>query len=847
MNKIRTGVHKFFQDFISALLRVWPIVLIEVVVLSVVLGVGLMYLDTEGDVEKAVEASRGRLIEDRDHMYDNFPNLPAVELIFMVSRGDNILTLDSYREILAFEAALKVEVEADNMKYEDLCFTPLPDLPCIVPGHPLEFWQVAPGVYDLSSVPNDEVLLAQINSGVSLAGIQVIYQFEFGKADPEDFMNQDGSNSLKKAKAVFYSYQMTGKNSLDDTMEDFEADLEDFCDDFNDNSDYIKAYTLTNTALRRIGDKNVGDNLAGTMVVGTPIVFFLLVVLHLRCSPYRSHANIALGTFLLVACSYFEGMGLTAWAGAKNTKTSAITAPFLSMMFLSTHSFFITSAFGRTQGSAKERVVQTYQAIGLPLLSCLMILTLAYSFLSIANLNRLQDICRDLAVISAFAIINYFTLMPVILFLEAKRQEAKVGDIFCVCCSSQDSEQSPKCRHFLLKVFAFVTKWPVMLGTFIVLLCVGGVTLYFASLVEFKSLPTWVFLSHDQGYKALAARDDYFEDTGVAVLVTSRNLELSLETQQSDLIQLAKDLRNCEDCEQDWLIKDSVVSWYDFFRSWVEGGLCTVANRTVSLTQTKVVPQPVFMPCLVTWLSSIDGLPFIPLIKFNAEGTDVDASILTVGMEVLELDGFYHVTTGLSDLRDLVESGPGATTVYTPPFLFWEHYLTCVVDFIITYVPTAVAMLLFSLFCLGSPIGAVLTLLLSACPFTASLATVDSDDTMTNHVALFILCVLFATSSDFYLYLLSDLAESKDIASSWSDSVVPILCKALCAVGGAVGMYTTTRISEHAKFVLVYAAVNIVMSLLVLPALYRGRKAAPKPITVRDEGHVEITTLRETI
>ena len=73
------------------------------------------------------------------------------------------------------------------------------------------------------------------------------------------------------------------------------------------------------------------------------------------------------------------------------------------------------------------------------------------------------------------------------------------------------------------------------------------------------------------------------------------------------MIEFEDRLQRCYLCKDSWFKKNTLISWYKDFNSWVSSGECT-AHRAGIEPFKKVVPAHVFYPCLWEYLETNFGI-----------------------------------------------------------------------------------------------------------------------------------------------------------------------------------------------------------------------------------------------
>lgn len=835
---LRVRVLNVLTTWVELVLRFFPVAIGVWAVVTIILGAGMMHLSSDDEIEAAVDSYDKTSFKAKEHFENAFPDASCLQLIYLISRHGTIFTLDAYTEIQAFDRRFRSEIETDGLYFKDLCYHLNPELPCLEINHPLSFWAKAYGVYDVSGVESEEELLAQINSGRNIGGNVVNTYQMFGKPKPEVYLNPDFSNNITQSSGVFYLVAMTGDDDLEDEVKDFEVEIEDFLDEFNDDALYIKASAITFQGVPRSSSKMIQENVGILVVAGLPLMFVAFAIGFIRLTCKTLVFEHAIGALLTIASSLCQGIGLAAWAGAKDTFSSAVVVPFLLFVVTLSHSFFILSAFNRTEGSPIVRVQETYRTVGIPLLSVSILHTLAWAYLSIWNIVRLNNVTAVFAVVYACLIFNWLLLTPVLLYFSAWRQSRNLGDFGCCLLSHQAPVDKPvedidtqeqtqpaepvKITSYYDKALTLCYKVQVQLVVSVLLLAFIGVSVGYASTYSYRVTPLWFTVDGSSIHTGLETREDHFKRNGFGLSFTCRNLALSETSQQLDLVELADAIETCKDCDDDWFVAHSLTSWYTYYRGWISTGACQAEGKTVTLNSQGVIDSEFFVPCLKVFLATA-GLGFNPNIQFNDDATEVTAVYITANMHFLDDD---EVKTGMGDLMDVIDRGPGDCTPYNPILIFYDHYVNYVSRTVLHFMMVFNTIALCSLASTFSLVRSLVVALFCCFTAFAMLGVAEySDDIQTNAIVETLTVFAFATSADLYLYyfaFLSALPSTKDRKFlAFKQFMWPAFGKLLIIIAASCGLAAAPKMNEYVVIALLYGFVNFFQSVFTLPLVLR--------------------------
>jgi hypothetical protein len=836
--QLRAKYEEVQDAILSYLLRCWYVSLIVFICSTALLTAGFRQLTTDDDVQKAVSPSGSRAIEDRDTFDDHFPNFPSVQQFYILARGDSILTLDAFLEIQRFDRELKLKVNHNDKNWYSLCYQVLEGAPCFQPGHPLGFWELDPGNFNLGEMTSDQDVIDRINGGFSYANLPVDFTAMFAEPEPEDYMNPGNTNRLTKSKGVYYPLQYTGDDDDEHTIKKYEQELEDFCEDFRDSSEYIKPYALTEHSIQRAGSKVIEDNLGTLLIVGNSLMIFLFLVLNIRFSPFNSHFNLALLSLHIVLFSYQQGIGLAGWVGTPNSATGSAIATFYALFFSLTHYFYIIPVFDCNIGlDPAERVKQTYRVIGAPLLCSNLLHTLTFAMLSTIGMERIRDLAGDTAIVFAFMTINYMTVMPSLLYIEARRQFNKKTDCFgCCCCretsniccgghvhyKATDVQRLPVESFFRNYVWKYLQTLPVKIVVLVLVVVYLAVSIAFISDLEFKYAVNNLFTDDMEVSKCYDVMVDHYKEYGNLAVLMTDDMDIKKESVQLEYIQFIADVRDCKDCDEDWTVDGGDFWWYEFFQLWMSQGRCNLEGvGTVTLTAQGLIPEEYFVACLQQYLS-YDGLPLSVFIEWNDDSTDIKAVFANMRFNLFDDDEVYD---GMTDIRDLLDNnGPGNSLFYSPPIVTYEFSLHIeeisqvhliviwgiTLIFCILFLPSLLQGTLIGCFVIYSTIGA--------------LAAIPYNDVDFNPFAEFYVATFLAETADFYLYYFAYLNHASGKPKNQqrftlSKIAFPTIAKLVLMIGGTIGISVAYKLQEHAGMFYTHIIVNSLMVLFFLPIL----------------------------
>jgi hypothetical protein len=115
-------------------------------------------------------------------------------------------------------------------------------------------------------------------------------------------------------------------------------------------------------------------------------------------------------------------------------------------------------------------------------------------------------------------------------------------------------------------------KFPVKIAVVVAFAAIFAVNTYGAASLKLDFDREWFVRAEHDLHDTWDIRDDYFEENGLRVKVYTVDTDFSKESTQQDLIILADKFDNCSGCEEDWVVKGTLSSWYEDLNNWVAQG-----------------------------------------------------------------------------------------------------------------------------------------------------------------------------------------------------------------------------------------------------------------------------------
>lgn len=840
--KGRLKLGRFFEQWAELVCRYYWVILIATVCVAIGLSSGVLGVSSSKKYTKLLSPVDGPGLRARNKLYNEFEDFFDGEALYIVAKDkSNILTLKSYQAIDTWNTKYR-EFTTGGKNYTDLCYRATYDTPCIdaLPVHPLAFWQVGFDQYNLSMVTSDEQLLAQINSGKSIAGLPVKYDLMFGEVKPKINMNPDGTNNITSAIGVTYALPMVGNDSLSDDLEDWESDLEDFCDDFNDSQDYINVRVVTNTGLNRDAAANVKENIAAIdLWPGLLIYIPVYLLLFLRFDPHSSKVSVGIICLLSGVFSVGEGIGLIVYADMNDTLIAFGIASSVMLLLIIHQGYYLARYFEYSEDKDPiTHVKSTFRLAGPPMLAVSCVYILCFASLSLVNVYRLQYASQYLAIVCTFSLINSFTFIPAMLLLQAKAYSRQRGDLFglfcckadsAICCLGKvDKTPSGEPRHFGTKLFRFITKivlrpW-VKYIIFWLFMGFVGVNIYFASQLSTSNSFYWGLKTDSMVYKSIRVSDDYFKEYGYIVAIVSRDMVFAKEESQIGMINLINSIKYCTGCSQQWFVDDSFAFWYPQLQAYVRAGNCVVDNTTIALTSDNVISEAYFMSCLDSFLNAPMTVNYVnkPNMKYSEDGTQLIGTFNLCYMHKLSSDN--EIRTGIQDVRDLVRNnGPGDTFIYSPVHITYDSYIALNQEATVQFTMTTFFMVIICASILLSMSTALTICVFPLFVALAQLAAIEyMPNLMLNNATCFMVTISIAGSLDYYIYffhfLINEPGSVRQRIEAASGKVAwPSASKTICILTASLIIGITPRFYKFWFLAFLLGVVNLVQLILVLP------------------------------
>jgi len=735
LKKVSSGLHKSLEKAFSFWGKFTYKNPIPIILVNIALAGVLIYGFTTFEYNETDENTwipRGsQVLEDKDTIQEVFNTRIRQEQVFVVSKTseETALTLGVYLEILKFHNQFREQVEAQGLKFEDLCYKMQEEEPCEYSTNPLEFWEGSPGNYeDLNKLSSTEELLQKINSG---KGNKDSYPLDspkyinvermFGGTVPENFQTfANGTNNVQEAQAISWFYFLKQQNDIEQLLWDYEKDWENFAEEFNQNSTYCNIYLWTFSGVPRGFDEAVNSDLLLVQIGIILIVSWCMLALF-RPSTYESRILVSLAGVASVGVAYLEAVGFAAFLGIKGSGMEGIL-PFI-LLGIGVDDMFVLM-FSLLQApesfSPLEKQVHMMKNAGLSITITSMTNIFSFAVGALNSLEGVSTFCTLAAFGMAFDYLNQITFFASCVALDLRRSQKQRGDVFglffCkpqskLCCygkyvfDQDGSTKEPILKKFLREYYApFLMKKPVKIVCVVLFAILTALCAYSMSLLKVEVKFEWFINEDFYTQTPIDINNQYFSNEGNIVNVYTTGAEISLENNQKKLSELSTEFNECELCQDEWVKKNSVDSWYDSFKYWVSQGNCDA-----ELTEEGLVPETHFYQCLGTWIQKPAGEGYSNSLAWNSDKTALEGCSFEAAL--VRLDKAEDAVQAMKDTRKIAEEfGPGNSFPYEMNFGRYEQYAVFAKETQISVTASLVTIFLIVLLMMADVKAAVLVL-----------------------------------------------------------------------------------------------------------------------------------------
>jgi hypothetical protein len=226
--------------------------------------------------------------------------------------------------------------------------------------------------------------------------------------------------------------------------------------------------------------------------------------------------------------------------------------------------------------------------------------------------------------------------------------------------------------HYLGRLQASYWSRFIAILYYVIVIAVG-IAAFFRVRDEFRT--DWLLGTRSQELQnAVDVKEEYFGDRGWVFGMYVTEVDFTLQETQLALMQLTAAVRECEGCEKEWVKADSVFSFYDSMRAWVQQGLCydNVNAQQVSLNSNGVLETFEFNICLKSWMQTPQASYFANDVAFDSTGSLIMARIVGRIRNLSKESDAIQAKNDLSDIGD--NFGPGVTFPYNINFPYYEQF-----------------------------------------------------------------------------------------------------------------------------------------------------------------------------
>lgn len=269
-----------------------------------------------------------------------------------------------------------------------------------------------------------------------------------------------------------------------------------------------------------------------------------------------------------------------------------------------------------------------------------LVTVLTFGVGSITTIPAIQSFCAVGACLVTFMFVQICFIFAPALFYDTKRIILNKTDCCGACCCAASSsifccgrcvlDKYEERKESFSDVFINEKLVPMLVNNwiralFIIIyagICVVGVIGVLYVPQEFDV--DWLIKSDSDYVKdAKDVRDDYFSDRGTMVGLYMTDANFSNEGNQKDVENLYEHFRGCKDCDETWIYEDTVFSYHNSFKEWVNQGNCYFAQESyyVELNSDDVIPSFNYDYCLKEWIQTAPAQFFINDLIFDDDDT----------------------------------------------------------------------------------------------------------------------------------------------------------------------------------------------------------------------------------
>lgn len=220
-----------------------------------------------------------------------------------------------------------------------------------------------------------------------------------------------------------------------------------------------------------------------------------------------------------------------------------------------------------------------------------LVTVLTFGVSSMSKIPAIESFCAVAACLVSFMFVQICFIFAPALFYDTKRIILNKTDCGGACCCAASSsifccgrcvlDKYEERKESFSDVFLnekivplLVNNWVrALFLTIYVGICIVGVigVLY----VEQEFDVDWLIKSEsDEVQDAKDVRDKYFDDRGSIVNMYMKDVNFATFSNQQKMDDLYQKFRNCQDCDETWIHKDTVFSFHNSYKEWIRQGGC---------------------------------------------------------------------------------------------------------------------------------------------------------------------------------------------------------------------------------------------------------------------------------
>lgn len=664
-NKVEKTIGNGFARY-GELVGTYPwIVLTVSVLVSGLLGIGLVNLTFESDVEKVYTPKDSQASKDRATIKNLFGDKSGVNfyqqnlaeanlygsVIFKSKNTSNILTTNYIQEIKTVYDQIRINVLGNGLNYSKVCA--VRGQTCVVDG-------------DVIFSGNFDQMLQQNNISYPIFG-HVSMESVFG-----DISVQAGIiKSAKYIKLVFNLRQDTETNAVN--SKSWEKDFVSYFNNFQ--SSLLDVAYAHSTSL----DEELTSNISGDILF-VSLTFTLMIVyatmVTMTCDCLLDRQNLGRAGVIATGLGILASFGLVSACGVEFVDIVGVM-PFLILGIGIDDMFVLLAGLAEAplHETPAKRVAETMRTSGVAITITSLTDIIAFSVGASSVFPGVRNFCLYTGIAVLFCYINFVTFFIACIAINERRVSANRHCCVCCrtiemkdqmttasslnrfCCGGTAPTSASDMTSFLERIpgnvfIKFITLTPVKIITILSFILYLSIAIWGAT--NFKQgLDTSNLVSEDSYYFTFNTQNQqHFVQRVPVSFVINEVLDYSEISTVNAINLLMTNVRNDKAVDANNL----VISWIDGFRS---------SSNYNNASESQFVAN------LKTFLNSSGE--FRNDVRFDVSGQRIRASrIYVLSNNLVDSNEQGNL---MIRMRDLAEDSALNVIAYSPSFIFYEQYV----------------------------------------------------------------------------------------------------------------------------------------------------------------------------